>query len=164
MGKPGMWRIRGAVWAQGRIAPIPLAGIRRNGLIAAACRIGVPGRARRHVVTSRRCETLPANAALFNKSFKKTQERPFIYAFPNRFQWLGTIETWEARKWNWVLGVAAVLIFLSFLWTEVLRRRIRSQNILVQEWARREAALKTGMRNCSRMPMTSFTQRTSMGM
>jgi two-component system, sensor histidine kinase and response regulator len=53
-----------------------------------------------------------------------------------------TVSDWEAREWNWVLGGAAILVLLSYLWTEILRRRVRNQNTLLQEWALREVALK----------------------
>ena len=52
------------------------------------------------------------------------------------------ISHWEAREWNWILGWAAILTLLSLLWTEILRQRIRRQNVLLQEWTRREIALK----------------------
>jgi two-component system sensor histidine kinase/response regulator len=52
------------------------------------------------------------------------------------------IGKWEAQEWNWFLGGAAILVLLSLLLTEILRQRIRSQNNLLQEWARREIALK----------------------
>jgi len=48
----------------------------------------------------------------------------------------------ELRRSNWSLPVAAVLIILSFLWAEILRGRVRNQTALLQEWARREVALK----------------------
>ncbi|HET7213182.1 MAG TPA: ATP-binding protein, partial [Terriglobia bacterium] len=55
---------------------------------------------------------------------------------------ISKISRWEAREWNWILGWAALLTLLSFLWTEILRQRIRRQNSLLQEWTRREIALK----------------------
>lgn len=65
--------------------------------------------------------------------------RPILGSgFPN----IGKISRWEAHEWNWILGVAAVLMLLSLLWTEILRKRIRDQNIMLQEWTRREIALK----------------------
>ena len=60
----------------------------------------------------------------------------------NIFPWVKTISRLEAHEWNWLLGGAAILIFLSFLWTEILARRVRSQNRLLQAWALREVALK----------------------
>ncbi|MEJ2009047.1 MAG: response regulator [Acidobacteriota bacterium] len=48
----------------------------------------------------------------------------------------------ELRHWNSALSIAAILIFISFLWAEILRRRVRNQTELLQEWARREVALK----------------------
>lgn len=64
---------------------------------------------------------------------------PTLTGNPSLYETLGE---WEAREWNWILGGAAVLLFLLFLWAEILRRRIRAQNFLLQEWARREKALK----------------------
>ena len=58
--------------------------------------------------------------------------------FPN----IESVGEWEAHEWNWVLGGVAILVLLSYLWTEILRRRVRNQNALLQEWALREVALK----------------------
>lgn len=48
----------------------------------------------------------------------------------------------ELRHWNWSLSITTALIIISFLWSEILRRRVRNQTRLLQEWARREVALK----------------------
>ena len=137
-----MGRIRGAVWASGRIARFHLLAFAAMALLLlpavpvcrarAAGTLSPPG-IEKHIQQS---------AVVLASPLRKTQGRTLIYAFSNGFRWLGTIGTWEAPKWNWVLGGAAILTFLSFLWAEILRRRVRNQNFLLQEWARREAALK----------------------
>ncbi|HEX5410736.1 MAG TPA: response regulator [Terriglobia bacterium] len=60
----------------------------------------------------------------------------------NGFPDITKVSRWEAREWNWILGWAALLTLFSFLWTEILRQRLRLQSTLLQEWARREVALK----------------------
>jgi len=49
---------------------------------------------------------------------------------------------WAIGHWIGTLAFAAVLILLSTLWAGILRRRVRTQTKLLQEWARREVALK----------------------
>ena len=49
---------------------------------------------------------------------------------------------WTLGHWIDTLGLAAVLILLSILWAEILRRRVRGQTALLREWAGREVALK----------------------
>jgi two-component system, sensor histidine kinase and response regulator len=70
---------------------------------------------------------------------------PFCFFSPGLASTIPMFEIvsgWEARDWNWILGGAALLTFFSLLWTEILRRRVNSQKILLQEWAHREIALK----------------------
>ena len=72
---------------------------------------------------------------------KKQQHllRPLLASgFPN----LESIGEWEAHEWSWVLRGATILVLFFYLWTEILRRRVRNQNALLQEWALREVALK----------------------
>ena len=78
---------------------------------------------------------LPDGASGFNRSsFRPVLARSI--PFPE------TIHLRETRGWNWLPGGAAILLFLAFLWAEVLRRRVRGQTALLQEWARREVGLK----------------------
>jgi two-component system, sensor histidine kinase and response regulator len=71
-----------------------------------------------------------------------TPEGSFPLLSGSGFLHIEKIGAWEAHERNWILGGAAILVLLSFLCTEILRQRIRSQNNLLQEWARREIALK----------------------
>ena len=84
----------------------------------------------------RRAATLPS------KGLKDTHGHAFMPVPANIFPWVKTISRLEAQDWNWLLGGAAILVFIPFLWTEILRRRVRNQNSLLQEWARRERGLK----------------------
>ncbi len=77
-------------------------------------------------------------------------ERPGAFRFPdtcppvlaNGSSLPGAAVIKELRHSNWPLSIAAILILVSFLCAEMLRRRIRSQRALLREWARREVALK----------------------
>src|SRR5690348_8099615 len=71
-----------------------------------------------------------------------TSERLSRLVLASGFPAISKISRWEAREWNWILAWAAVLMLLSLLWTEILRQRVGRQNSLLQEWARREMALK----------------------
>ena len=66
----------------------------------------------------------------------------FRLVLANSLPFPETADLRETHDWNEFLGGAAILLFLSFLWAEVLRRRVRGQTTLLQEWARREVALK----------------------
>jgi two-component system, sensor histidine kinase and response regulator len=77
-----------------------------------------------------------------SKELFETRGESFRLLLGSGFPYIDRIGQWEAREWNWILGGAAILVLLSLLWTEILRRRVRSQNALLQEWARREIALK----------------------
>ncbi len=52
------------------------------------------------------------------------------------------VALWKELDANWHMEFAIILLFLLFLWAEFLRRRVRSQKTLLQEWARREVGLK----------------------
>ncbi|HXH50010.1 MAG TPA: response regulator [Terriglobia bacterium] len=86
----------------------------------------------------------PARTAIIDSSavVDATPGESFRAPLGSGFPDIERIGEWEAKEWNWILGGAAILVLLSLLWTEILRQRIRSQNNLLQEWARREIALK----------------------
>ena len=73
---------------------------------------------------------------------KDTGRSAYIPVLTNIFPWGDALNDLEAHHWNWILGGAAVLLLFSFIWTEILRRRVRNQNSLLQAWALREVALK----------------------
>jgi two-component system sensor histidine kinase/response regulator len=77
-----------------------------------------------------------------SRALDETHRHPIMPALVNGFPSVDRIREWEAREWNWILCGAALLVLLSFLLTEILRQRVRNQNTLLQEWARREIALK----------------------
>jgi PAS domain S-box-containing protein len=77
-----------------------------------------------------------------SRRLKDTDGRLFTPALTNIIPWVQTLSHLGAHERNWLLGGGAILIFLFFLWTEILRRRVRNQNGLLQEWARREGGLK----------------------
>ena len=137
-----MGRIRGAVWVPGRIARSYLLAFAAAAVLllpaAPVCRARPAGTLSPPEIEQHSQQSV----ALFTGPLGRTQGPALIRVFSNGLQWLRTIGTWEARKWIWILGVAAILTFLSFLWAEILRRRVRNQNLLVQEWARRETALR----------------------
>lgn len=54
----------------------------------------------------------------------------------------GAVVWWKELDANWHMEFVMILLFLLFLWAEFLRRRVRSQKTLLQEWARREVGLK----------------------
>ncbi len=49
---------------------------------------------------------------------------------------------WNAKVGDCLFGAIAVLITAVVFMAEILRRRVRTQKMLLQEWARREVALK----------------------
>ncbi len=71
---------------------------------------------------------------------------PLAIAQPAVFAPLGdTLDRgfrWTRAHWRNTLEVAVLLILLAILWSETLRRRVRAQTALLQNWARREVALK----------------------
>ncbi|TAM80281.1 MAG: response regulator [Acidobacteria bacterium] len=78
----------------------------------------------------------------YSMALYETDVRLFQPALGSGFPYIRKISQWESNEWNSILGGAAILMLLSLLWTEILRQRIRNQNTLLQEWARREIALK----------------------
>ncbi|HET7213964.1 MAG TPA: response regulator [Terriglobia bacterium] len=66
----------------------------------------------------------------------------FVPALASGRSTVETIARWEADEWTWILGGAAILLIFAFLWTEILRRRLRNKNSLLREWMHRETALK----------------------
>ncbi|HET9177318.1 MAG TPA: response regulator [Terriglobia bacterium] len=105
---------------------------------APLCRAGFTGPHRPHVQE----HAAGARAVQRSSELEGTRRGLSRLVLASGFPDVSKISQWEAREWNWLLVWAAVLTLLSFLWTEILRQRIRRQNILLQEWARREIALK----------------------
>ena len=102
------------------------------------CRAGFKGLRRSHG----RDSAVGMAAVQCSRVLDGTSGRFSRVALASGFPDISKISRWEAREWNWILVWAAILTLLSFLWTEILRQRIRRQNILLQEWTRREIALK----------------------
>jgi PAS domain S-box-containing protein len=75
-----------------------------------------------------------ASAGSFFNSLVPATERGIRYAL--------AAYKWHAGAWECLLGAVALLIVVVFLMAKVLRRRVRNQKQLLQEWARREVALK----------------------
>jgi two-component system, sensor histidine kinase and response regulator len=85
---------------------------------------------------------LPRAALNHGRSRSRTACCSFRPAVANSIPLLTTVKNWEAEDWNWFLRGALVLALVMFLWAEFLRRRVRNQKALVQEWTRREIALR----------------------
>lgn len=76
------------------------------------------------------------------RSRNKYHQHIHASAFVNEV-WLSEMVTVLVMlRWDWPMSTAFALILLLFLWAEILRRRVRSQSALRQEWVRREVALK----------------------
>jgi len=85
---------------------------------------------------------IPWAATELLSGLKDTDKSAYIPVLTNIFPWVKAISRREASAWNWLLGGAAILISIFFLWAEILRRRVHNQNSLLQTWALREVALK----------------------
>ncbi len=136
-----MGRIGGTVRAPGRVTRYWLLAVATLLLLLPAARV-CRARAAGTLSPPGIEKHIQQDTVLLTGPLSGTQARASIRVTSSVLQWPQIIGVWEARKWNWVLGGAAILTFLSFLWAEILRRRVQNQNRLVQEWARRETALK----------------------